>query len=139
MAEKKIYFIRIDEHLVEVSEEVYEAYYNMERYRRTLEEKDRRNGVFSYDSLDTAEVRGVDHLGDRKSKSVEDLVLANLLREHIHSCLELLPDPEKRLIRELYFEGYTEREIAQRRGVSQAAVHKKKQKIEKKLRKLLKF
>ena len=50
MAEKK-YYIRVPEALVEVSEEVYKASRYMDRHFQTLEEKDARNRVFSYDAL----------------------------------------------------------------------------------------
>lgn len=44
MAEERKYRIRVDGVLVEVSREVYRAYYSIERHTRTLDEKDTRNG-----------------------------------------------------------------------------------------------
>lgn len=45
MAEERKYRIRVDGVLVEVSREVYRAYYSIERHTRTLDEKDTRNGT----------------------------------------------------------------------------------------------
>ena len=42
MADKKKYYIRVPEACVEVSEDVYKAFWSMDRHIRTLEEKDAR-------------------------------------------------------------------------------------------------
>ena len=56
MAEQEKYYIRVPHGpLVEVTEEVYRAYHQEERRGRTLEEKDQRNGLVSYDGLDRSE------------------------------------------------------------------------------------
>ena len=61
MAEQENYYIRVPHGpLVEVAEEVYRAYHQEERRGRTLEEKDQRNGLVSYDGLDTGELTGQD-------------------------------------------------------------------------------
>ena len=52
MADKEKYFIPIEGKLIEVEEEVYVDYYRMNRRERYLEERDKDNGVFSYDALD---------------------------------------------------------------------------------------
>ena len=44
MAEEKKYYLRVQGCLVEVTKDVYRAYYCMERHTRTLDEKDIRNG-----------------------------------------------------------------------------------------------
>lgn len=48
MAEERKYRIRVDGILVDVSKEVYRAYYSIERHTRTLDEKDIRNGKVLY-------------------------------------------------------------------------------------------
>lgn len=45
MPEKRKYFIRIGKSLVEVTEDVYCTYYQMERHERYLIEKDQAHGV----------------------------------------------------------------------------------------------
>lgn len=51
MAEERKYRIRVDGILVDVSKEVYHAYYSIERHTRTLDEKDTRNGKVLYSDL----------------------------------------------------------------------------------------
>ena len=58
MAEERKYRIRVDGILVDVSKEVYRAYYSIERHTRTLDEKDIRNGKVLYSDLDTDELLG---------------------------------------------------------------------------------
>ncbi len=48
MAEKENYVIRVEGNVVEVSPEVYYAYFHMERQERGQEEKKQRNAVVSY-------------------------------------------------------------------------------------------
>ena len=55
MADKEKYMINIQGKLIEVSEDVYYAYFRMERQERTQEEKQKRNEVMSYDALDNGE------------------------------------------------------------------------------------
>ena len=72
------------------------------------------------------------------SESVEDAVFRRLAEDELHRALEKLTDEEYALVYALFFEGKTERAYAKELGVSQAAVHKKKQRILKKLKEILK-
>ena len=63
MAEERKYRIRVDGILVDVSKEVYHAYYSIERHTRTLDEKDTRNGKVLYSELGTEEVLGEEMRG----------------------------------------------------------------------------
>ena len=55
MAEKDKYIIKVEGKLVEVTPEVYYAYFRMERQERGQEEKKAYNKVMSYDALDDEE------------------------------------------------------------------------------------
>ena len=57
MADKEKYFIPIDGELIEVEKNVYVAYYKMNRRERYLEERDKDNGVVSYNTIDS---QGID-------------------------------------------------------------------------------
>lgn len=52
MADNEKYMIKIEGKPIEVTPEVYHAYFRMERQERWHEEKKREHGVFSYDALD---------------------------------------------------------------------------------------
>ena len=58
MAEKDKYIIKVEGKLVEVTPEVYYAYFRMERQERGQEEKKQQHDVFSYDALDNCETVG---------------------------------------------------------------------------------
>ena len=130
MTNREKYFIKIGDALVEVTKEVYEAYYSVERHMRTLDEKDARNGTVLYSNLDTKKTLGVEMLRDLTAESVED--------ERLHKCLSHLPESDQQLIRAIYFEDLSEREYARQVGLSQKGVNKRKHKILKKLRKMVK-
>ncbi len=62
-----------------------------------------------------------------KSPSVEDQVLAKLLKEALHRELEALPVEDQVLLHDIYFEDipYTQRQIARKLHISQQAVSKR--------------
>lgn len=124
--------------LVDVSKEVYRAYYSIERHTRTLDEKDIRNGKVLYSDLDTDELLGEDMIPDMTSERVEDSAIYSILREKLHQYLGMLPPQDMELIQALYFECMTEREYAQQIGISQKGVNKRRQKVLDKLRTMMK-
>ena len=137
MAEQKKYYIHVPGALVEVSEDIYFAYYQEKRRGRTLREKDERNGAISYDGLDTPELSGQEMIPDRDAVSVEDAAIANILRGELRRCLALLDEPDRQLIHALYFEGLSEREYAKRVGVPQRTINDRRHRALRKLMKLL--
>lgn len=58
MAEKKEYRVRVCGVLVPVTQEVYQVFYQTKRHAKTLYEKDERNGLISYDGMDTEDTLG---------------------------------------------------------------------------------
>ena len=56
MADKEKYMINIQGKLIEVSEDVYYAYFRMERQERRQEEKQQKHGVVSYNALDNGDI-----------------------------------------------------------------------------------
>ena len=137
MAEEKKYYIRVPEMLVEVTEEVYRAYHQEDRYGRTMAEKDQRNGLAYYDELDTVELTGQEMIPDRETVSVEDTAIANILRDKIHHYLALLPDSDQRLISALYFDGLSERKLSQKTGIHHMTIHSRKAAILRALKKMM--
>ncbi len=139
MAEEKKYYIRVPEALVEVSEEVYRAYHQERRRGNTVNEKDRRNGLTSYDELDTEELTGQEMIPDRNAVSVEDMAISSILLDKLRHCLPLLGDSDRELIFSLFYCGLSEREYAEILGLSQNAVNKRRHKILTKLRRMMKI
>lgn len=137
MAEHKKYYINVPGALVEVSEGVYFAYYQEKRRGRTLREKDERNGVVSYDGLDTPELTGQEMIPDRDAVSVEDAAIASILCDKLHRCLALMDKPDRQLIQALYFEGLSEREYATEAGLHYMTVHNRKARLLRQLKKMI--
>lgn len=54
--------------------------------------------------------------------------------QSLRNVLDLLPPKDYELVYELYFKNCTERECAQRLGMSQQAVHERKKRILKKIK-----
>lgn len=100
MAEKENYVIRVEGNVVEVSPEVYYAYFHMERQERGQEEKKRRNAVLSYDALDNGNLTGVESIPDLTLPSLEEQVITNEIRVKLianaHAASRVLPDVMKR-------------------------------------------
>lgn len=136
MAEK--YTVRVQGSLVEVTEEVYRAYYGIERHLLTLDEKDTRNGKTLYSDLDTDETLGEEMLPDADAVSVEDAAIAHIFRKRLRGALALLPSSERKLIDDIYFRNLSERQVSEKTGVHYMTVHNRKVRVLKKLAKLMK-
>ena len=125
---KKEYKIKLPEgSLVAVSEEVYRAY----KRPQWREAKQRNKKIKREVSLDD-----VHTLPDEKL--VEQIVEDKLLLEMLLKALETLTEDERFLIDEIYFREISEREVSAEKGMSQQAIHKCKNKILNKLKKLIK-
>ena len=136
MASKK-YYIRVAEACVEVSEEVYKAFWSMERHTRTLEEKDIRNHVFSYDAFDTDDMLGAELFLDKTTSNFEDRVIAEMMAVKLRRCIALLPEEDRKLIQAIYYEDASEKDTGKLFGISQRAVSKRLHQILQKLQILI--
>lgn len=137
MADKRIYTIRVQGKSVEVTEEVYRAYYSIERHLLTLDEKDERNGKTLYSNLDTEEMLGEEMISDRDAVSVEDAAIALVLREQLRRALTLLSPAERKLINDIYFKNRSERQVSKQSGVPYMTIHNRKVRILEKLSRLM--
>lgn len=137
MADKEKYMIKIQGDLIEVSEDVYYAYFRMERQERWQEEKKQDHDVVSYDALDNGETVGEEAIQDMNSPGMEELVIANELKERLHNIVAALPKPERELIQAIYFEDIPVSDYAKRVGMSHRGINKQRKRILSKLKMLL--
>ena len=117
MTVKDKYYIRVKSTLVEVTHEVYLAFYRAERQERNQVEKESRNHVTSYDAWDTAERTGQQLLTLPDEVNVEDLAISAVMSEKLHFSLRQLPESEQQVIWDIYFMGKTETETAKNMGI----------------------
>ncbi len=127
----KKYHIKINGQLIPVTEEVYQAF----KRPAWREQKRRQIRAQKELSLEVLAETGIEFSsGEELAETVEKKLLAEMLTE----ALSQLTDDERRLIYELFYNEKSERKIAQETGLSKTAIHKRKEKILAKLKKILK-
>ena len=131
-------FILFGNHLMELSEENYRAYYKEKRRAKYVKERERKFGVFSYDALSDRGICGEELIADQEV-DVCDLAVSRTLVENLRNCLSLLSDEEYHLIRLRFYEQLTEAEIGRLCGVSQQSISKRLAGICKKIKNLMKI
>ena len=121
---------------MEVTEEDYKEYYKYNRRQKYIDECSRKRGDVSYDALDTDETLGAEVFVDTKT-NVEATVINKMTVAELRKAFLLLSPDERELIKVLFIDGATERKAAEIYGISQVAIHKRKNKILAKLKILL--
>lgn len=72
-----------------------------------------------------------------ETEGVEETVLRRIQYDQLHKALSSLSDDERELVDRLFFRGQTEREAAAEMGIYRNAIHKRKNRILKKLKNFL--
>ena len=139
MSDKEKYIITINEEQIEVTPEVYYAYYRMARQERGQEEKKQRNIVLSYDALDNEETIGEAALADVVSPSLEQLILTKEKYDLLYRAVDTLPRGDRNLIKAIFSDGMTEAQYAAMVGLTQQGVSYRLKKILSKLKMFLEF
>lgn len=132
------FFIPLHGMLMEVSKHDYTDFYKSKRRQKYIDERSVENGDFSYDMLTTDDFNGEDILID-ESEPPDELAVRSVLLDKLSTCLPLLSNEESQLIKELFYNERSEREVAKIYGISQVAIHKRKNKIIEKLKKMMKI
>lgn len=130
------FFLPLHGMLMEVTEEAYKEYYRDKRRQKYIDEHSRLNGDVSYNALDTDETLGEDVFADEKTDVEAEVINKMTVAELRKAFLLLLPD-ERELIKILFIDGVTERKASEFYGVSQVAIHKRKNRILAKLKDFL--
>ena len=129
-------FLSLHGILMEVTEEVYRDFYKSQRRQKYIDERSAKNNDFSYDMLTTDAFNGEDILVD-DSESLDEQVIRKIMTDKLRGALRLLSEDEQELIYGLFYENLSEREYAAQKGVYHNAIHNKKIRILKKLKKFL--
>ena len=121
--------------LIQVTKEVFQTY---RRTKWNIEDSTER--FFKHETQMSSLIGGendgyerfhefIDYDNTPENQAIEEMVFQSL-----HNVLELLPPKDYELIYELYFKNHTERECAQRLGMSQQAIHERKKRILEKIK-----
>lgn len=132
------YYIALNGESHEVSREVYQAYYQGKRKEKYIYEKDQvhKNHILDISGMEELVVESGYCLASAES-SIDDLLLAEELHNHLHQCLQMLPSADRELIQAIYFSGETESSYANTIGLTLSGVSKRHKRILAKLKKLM--
>ena len=113
-----------------VTEEVYRTYC---RTRWNIKDNDQTSGMIgSQDGAYENFREFIDAIN-----TPEHIILEQIKKEALYQAISALPAADQALVQGLFFKGQSELDYAREIGVSQPAVHKRKVRILKSLKKLL--
>lgn len=126
----KKYYIRMYGKWIEISKEVYAVYKNsyQKMYRSMNVEKD---VLRYYEDIDLAKPYLIEH----HDKDILDTIWNDELKRLLYSTISKLSAKEKYIIKSIYFDDVSERDLAELLNMKQPTLHYQKIKIIKKLRK----
>ncbi len=129
--------ITVDGVNVEVTEEVFLAYSQMDRRERYLKKERSKGRELSLDRMqENGGLPG--YVGSEDVSDVEDIVLQNeeqaVHKKLVATALGLLSEEEKQLIQALFFDEISAREYARKIGVSDMGIRKRRNRILKKIK-----
>lgn len=134
--------ITVDGVDVEVTEEVFLVYSQMDRRERYLLEDTAAGRILSLEQMSEDEVL-LHYVGAEVIPNIEDDYLEKEETERVNCLLKRLPNAivsldasERQLIDALYIKGIPMREYARAAGVSHVAIIKRKHRVIKKLQKI---
>ena len=129
-------FIPIQGCLLEVVREQYTDFYRDKERWRYLQKLDTKNSLLSLDGFTDSEGNPLDFIAD-EAADIAETVVNTVMVDRLKAALSLLSDSEQVLIRAIFFEELSEREVGLRLGITQSVVNKRKARILIKLRKII--
>ena len=130
------YVITVDGIDIEVTEEVFCVYAQADRRERYITEEQEKGKILSLEQLQTDGLLMV-ALGNTLLPSTEDEVICAEELNLLHSALQTLNPDEAILIRSLFFEGMSERQLSEWTGIPYMTIHNRKIRILMKLKILM--
>ena len=129
-------FIPVQGCLLEVVREQYTDFYRDKERWRYLQKLDTNHKLLSLEGFTDSEGNVIDFIVD-EAVDVAKTVVHAVMVDRLKAALPLLSDGEQALIKAIFFEGLSEREVGLRLGITQSVVNKRKSKILAKMRKIL--
>ncbi len=130
-------FIPVQGCLLEVVREQYTDFYRDKERWRYLQKLDTNHSLLSLEGFTDSEGNALDFIVDETVDIAETVVNAVMV-DRLKAALLFLSDSEQSLIRAIFFEELSEREVGLQLGLTQSVVNKRKAKILMKLRKIVK-
>lgn len=112
MKQAEKYYVVVNGEKTEVSQQVYNAYYQEERKEKYIAEKDSAHNVVPLNISGMEELEASQVCFTPAIASIEDQVASQEVQTCLHQCIASLPRAERELVQALYFEGMTEKAYA---------------------------
>lgn len=123
--------------MVTVTEEIYQVYkkadWDMDNNNRSYRKHVDGQSDLGFGFEDYFE--NLDAYVDDCARRHEEAIEAKERHEALEEAMKILSTRDRNLIQAIYYSGYSEKEYAEKLGVTQQAIHKKKKKILEQLRK----
>ena len=118
-------FILVDDILMEVSHENYKSYHQYNEHEKYVTKRDKKKGVMVVPDIpELWQVKvDINTLNEDEQKAVQRLI------QKIFHVLSYLGRKDREIIRAIYVDQLTEKQLAGRQGVRQQTTHRKKQRI----------
>ena len=133
--QERKYTLVVQKKRIDVSREVYKAYYQCRDREKYLEKLAETNNI----SFEECEGKGisVDLKLLRTAESVDEYIIKREMLNKMILCIEMLCEQERILIYELFFKGKSERRLSAETGTPLMTINDRKKRVLKKLKKLL--
>ena len=129
------YFINLGHSVMETDEENYRAFYKERRREKYIIEEAIKNGEVSFDALDSTnfDENAEDIVAVDDSEPLDEKIMRQIMIEKLPEAIATLSEEEKELIKQIYFNHISEREISRRTGTPLTTINNHKKKALKKL------
>ena len=129
------YTLLVGKKRIPVTQEIYKAYYRCRDREKYLDKLAEENNI----SLEGCAEKGisVEYIIATAEDSMEDVIILNELITKMLRCVQTLDGPDRTLIVELYLRGKSERQLSKETGVPRMTIHDRRDKILKKLKKMM--
>ena len=129
-------FIPVQGCLLEVVREQYADFYKDKERWRYLKKLDTNHSLLSLEGFTDSEGNALDFIID-ETVDVAETVVHAVMVDRLKAALPLLSDGEQAVVKAIFFEELSEREVGLRLDITQSVVNKRKAKILAKLRKIV--
>lgn len=130
---KRKYYLYLKNKRIEVSEELYKAYWKETNRENYLKQVDKKQHLFLFSSLDD-NGHFEENIEDEEV-NVEKIVETRMMIEALRKALSELNAEEREIIELLYFKNKTLRSVAKHKNITHSAIIKRRNKILEKLKK----
>ncbi len=129
-------FIPVQGCLMETDRTHYNDFYREKERQKYLRFLDRKRGLLSIDAFDSDDDNGTDFL-QTDVEDVSETVAHSQLLDKLRKAVDTLPEDEKALITQHFYDEVPQTELARKYGINQSNISRKIGKILSKIKKLM--